>query len=119
TKNNEVDSHFGHCDHFTIFSIDENKNIVNQEVFASPQGCGCKSNLAETFNHMGITIMLAGNMGEGAINKLSMAGIVVFRGCTGDIKQLVQNYLNGDITDSGISCAAHEHHSESGHQCSH
>lgn len=43
TRNEMVDSHFGHCESFTIFTIDkENKNILSKESLSSPEGCGCK-----------------------------------------------------------------------------
>lgn len=27
TREDVVDDHFGHCDHYTVFTIDEDKNI--------------------------------------------------------------------------------------------
>ena len=72
TRDNVVDDHFGHCDHYTIISVDDNKNVIGSERLDSPQGCGCKSNIASVMQEMGITIMLAGNMGMGAFNKLTV-----------------------------------------------
>ena len=68
-----VDDHFGHCDHYTIYTI-EDKTITATQTLPSPQGCGCKSNIASTLHDMGVEVMLAGNMGQGALNKLSAAG---------------------------------------------
>ena len=42
TRDNVVDDHFGHCDHYTIFNVDNDKNIISSERLDSPQGCGCK-----------------------------------------------------------------------------
>ena len=68
TKNEMVDSHFGHCEYYTIFTIDnENKSILSKESLPSPEGCGCKSNIASILHEMGVEIMLAGNMGDGAV----------------------------------------------------
>ena len=120
TRNNMVDEHFGHCDHYTVFTI-ENNDIAKSEVIESPQGCGCKSNIASVLKDLGVELMLAGNIGGGAINMLSNSGISVVRGCDGDVVSLVQEYLNGELIDSGISCQQHEQHSHvSGeHQCGH
>ena len=85
TREGRVDDHFGHCDHYSVFTIDDNKQVVSTERLDSPQGCGCKSNIASVMQQMGITMMLAGNMGMGAFNKLSAHGISVIRGCKGDI----------------------------------
>ena len=60
----EIDAHFGHCQSFTIFTIDENK-IVAEETFTPPPGCGCKSNVVPQLAQMGVSVMLAGNMGGG------------------------------------------------------
>ena len=107
TRDERVDDHFGHCDHYTIFTIEENK-VVSRETLASPQGCGCKSGIAADLQEMGVVMMLAGNMGEGAKNKLNAHNIDVIRGCSGDVNELVQLYLEGKISDSGLGCSEHE-----------
>ena len=114
SRQNLIDDHFGHCEYFTVFTIDDaKKEITAQETLASPAGCGCKSNIAQTLSEMGVTIMLAGNMGQGAVNVLTNSGIGVLRGCSGDVKEVVLNWLKGSITDSGDACHAH------GHECQH
>ena len=105
TREGRVDDHFGHCDHYSVFTIDDNKQVVSTERLDSPQGCGCKSNIASVMQQMGITMMLAGNMGMGAFNKLSAHGISVIRGCKGDINDALKAYLDGKLTDSAASCA--------------
>lgn len=117
TQNNMVDSHFGHCEFFTVFTV-ENNSIVNSEAVQSPQGCGCKSNIAAILHQMGVSTMLAGNMGQGAVQVLNASGIDVFRGCDGDVTSLVENFIKGEISDSGLSCSQHERH-EAGEQCGH
>lgn len=110
THQNQIDSHFGHCEYFTVFTVDENsKEITAQDTVASPEGCGCKSNIASVLAEMGVTVLLAGNMGDGAVNVLNNAGIQVLRGCSGDVKAVALNWLNGTLTDSGESCSQHEH----------
>ena len=110
TRQNIIDSHFGHCEYYTIFTVDNNtKKIVNEETLASPAGCGCKSNIATTLSEIGVEIMLAGNMGQGAVNVLKNSGIEVLRGCSGDVKTVALNWLNGSVSDSGELCDEHEH----------
>ena len=116
TRGNVVDDHFGHCEMYSIFTINDGK-IINTEVLPSPQGCGCKSNIASILKEKGISIMLAGNMGEGAMNVLNMQGIEVVRGCSGDARLVIDAYIKGIITDSGIGCSHHENDGE--HQCNH
>lgn len=114
TRDGMVDNHFGHCDHYTIWTV-EQKQIIASEIYPSPVGCGCKSDVAERLAEMGVSVMLAGNMGDGANNKLQSAGIKVIRGCSGKVEEVLRSYLSGYIMDSGISCSAHEGH----HECSH
>lgn len=121
TRDNQVDDHFGHCDHYTIFTI-ENKQIVNTEVLPSPQGCGCKSGIAAELQKLGVTVMIAGSMGEGAKNKLESHGITVIRGCAGSVQMVIGGYLAGAIFDSGVGCAGHEGDHQCGgheHTCQH
>jgi len=115
TRGDKVDSHFGHCEFYTIVSISSENKITKTETLASPAGCGCKSNIAATLKEKNVSLMLAGNMGQGAVDKLSAAGIEVIRGCNGNVGTVVNDYLSGKITDNGLTCSHHEH----GHECSH
>jgi predicted Fe-Mo cluster-binding NifX family protein len=118
TRGNVVDDHFGHCEAYTVFTVDAYKKIEKQEMLPSPQGCGCKSNIATILREQGVTVMLAGNMGAGALNVLNRHGIKVYRGCKGDVRELAETFLKGNVEDSGEGCHEHEHHEE-GHQCNH
>ena len=117
TMGNVVDDHFGHCEMFTVYSIDENNQVISSEVIPSVEGCGCKSGIASVLRDKGVKIMLAGNMGEGAVNVLGNNGIAVYRGCHGNVREVVDTFLAGNVADSGKSCAGH--HGEAGHQCNH
>lgn len=114
SRQHNIDDHFGHCEYFTVFTI-EDKEIIEKEIVESPAGCGCKSNIASTLSEIGVSVMLAGNMGDGAVNVLKHAGIAVVRGCSGDVKEIALKYLAGKLDDSGDSCKSHEH----GHECHH
>jgi predicted Fe-Mo cluster-binding NifX family protein len=118
TRGNAVDDHFGHCEAYTVFTTDENKKIIHSEIMPSPQGCGCKSNIAGVLQQLGVSVMLAGSMGGGALNVLNNHGITVYRGCSGDVRQLTESFLKGSVSDSGVGCNHHENHGEK-HQCNH
>lgn len=111
SRNNNIDDHFGHCEYYTIFTVDtQAKKIIDSETLESPAGCGCKSNIASTLSDMGVKVLLAGNMGEGAVRVLSNAGIEVLRGCSGNVKAVAEKWLEGSLIDSGDSCHNHECH---------
>lgn len=109
TNNSKIDDHFGHCEYFTVFTVNDNKEIIAEDIIKPPAGCGCKSNIAQTLSQAGVTVMLAGNMGNGAVSVLKSQGIEVYRGCAGYVKTTVNNWLDGNIVDSGDSCQQHEH----------
>lgn len=108
TRDGHIDSHFGHCEYYTIVEINEEKRIVARETLAAPQGCGCKSNIAYTLADMGVSLMLAGNMGQGAVNVLSSQKIAVLRGCSGPVETVVTDWLDGKLMDSSVACDHHD-----------
>lgn len=109
TRDGHVDDHFGHCAYYTIYEVVDGQ-VVNTSKLASPEGCGCKSGIAPVLRQMGIAVMLAGNMGQGAKNVLEAQRIEVIRGCSGDVDQLVKSYLAGEIQDNGELCDHHDCH---------
>jgi len=114
TNAGQIDNHFGHCESYNVFTISGDKVIVVEDI-KSPQGCGCKSNIAQVLTGQGVSVMLAGAIGNGAVNVLNAAGINVVRGCSGNASTNVNQYIAGSIIDSGEVC--HQH--EDGHDCNH
>ena len=121
TSDNQIDSHFGHCESYGVFTISDKNEIVEIKSVGSPKGCGCKSDIASVLASDGVSVMLAGGIGGGAINVLNNSGIEVIRGCSGDATEVVKLYLSGSVEDSGNSCHQHEAHQHEGgaHTCSH
>lgn len=107
-KDGRIDDHFGHCAYYEIIEIDQNNRIVSSEILDSPKGCGCKSNIAIVLKGMGVSVMLAGRMGEGALQKLNQNEIKVIRGCRGEVKSNVEAYLSGNLIDNEKLCEHHE-----------
>ena len=119
TIENQIDGHFGHCESYGVFTISDENKITDIKSVGSPQGCGCKSNIASVLAADGVTVMLAGGIGGGAINVLNNSGIDVIRGCSGDATEIVKLYVAGLVQDSGNSCHAHESNHEDSHACNH
>ncbi|HAP44188.1 MAG TPA: hypothetical protein DD477_13810 [Spirochaetaceae bacterium] len=109
TRNGEVDAHFGHCEYFSVFEIDGGTIKAERRV-DSPDGCGCKSDIASVLAKDGVTLMLAGNMGDGAVRVLKANGIEVVRGTSGTARAVVEAWLAGTLQDSGIGCKEHGDH---------
>lgn len=109
SSNGRVNDHFGQSEAFTIITLDAENNVTDEEIMTAGKGCGCKSNLSNELADKGVSILLAGNMGQGAINKLEAAGIKAYRGFSGEVKEVVTRYLNGERGVS-IVCDHHDHH---------
>ena len=106
-QNGSVNEHFGHSENFTIYTISPEKNIESVNPVVS-HGCGCHSGIAQILAEQGVSVMLAGNIGAGAIYHLNEFGIDVVRGCNGKAEKVIAEYLNGTIIDNEQTCTAHE-----------
>ena len=106
SRNGIIDGHFGHCEYFTIITVDDGK-ITEEKRLDPPQGCGCKSDIVPVMAQMGVKVLLAGNMGMGAVNMLNSHGIEVVRGCAGTPVDAAKKWLDGQLEDSGQGCTAH------------
>lgn len=107
TRNGMVDEHFGHCEYFTVYEIKDGV-VSSEKRVDSPEGCGCKSDIASVLGKGGVSLMLAGNMGEGAVRVLKANGIDVIRGASGSVRSVVDSWLAGAVKDSGVGCAEHD-----------
>jgi predicted DNA-binding protein (UPF0251 family)/predicted Fe-Mo cluster-binding NifX family protein len=118
-RSGQVDEHFGHCEHFMVYALDEGRKIFSEEKVDSPEGCGCKSDIAGILSRMGVTHMVAGNMGEGAVRVMHAHGIEVVRGASGAARDAAERFGAGTLGDSGASCVGHAHGYYDGKDCDH
>lgn len=111
SEGENVAQHFGHCESFTIYSID-NKQIISRETVASP---GHRPGFLPIFlNDKGVNVVIAGGMGAGAIDLFNEKRIEVVTGALGDVEANVISYLQGALKSSGTVCQEHQHHSDCG-----
>jgi predicted DNA-binding protein (UPF0251 family)/predicted Fe-Mo cluster-binding NifX family protein len=106
SKGQEIDQHFGHCEKYSVFTVEGNA-IVSEETMASTVSCGCKSGIAATLAENGVKLLLAGGIGDGAIRVLGANGIETVKGAKGNARAAVEQYLRGELIDTGDVC--HEH----------
>jgi predicted Fe-Mo cluster-binding NifX family protein len=106
--NGFVNDHFGHSDQYKVLSVSTDNKILHSEIVKANEGCGCHSGIAEVLASHGVTVMLAGNIGAGAIQHLYTNGIDVVRGCSGLVEDVVTEYLRGNIIDNNQTCHQHE-----------
>ena len=130
-ENGEVFQHFGHTKEFKFYTV-EDKKIVDSEIVPT-MGSG-HSMLADFLLLNGVTVLICGGIGGGAINALTQAGITVYAGtqgsCDACVEALIAGTLaqNGEATcgchghdhghahEHGESCSCHGHHEHDGHE---
>jgi predicted Fe-Mo cluster-binding NifX family protein len=97
-----LDAHFGHCRYFSIHEI-EGEKIVSDEIVQTPPHE--PDVLPQWLAGMDVTDVLAGGMGNRAIQHFNQHGVNVFVGAPElEAKELVDGYLNNTIEFSANYC---------------
>jgi predicted Fe-Mo cluster-binding NifX family protein len=111
---NQVSAHFGHCEGFEMFHI-EDGNVVERHFIASP---GHRPGFLPVFlNERGANVIIAGGMGETAQMLFAENNIEVVVGAKGELDDIISMYMGGKLVSSGDVCKEHAHEGEEG--CSH
>ncbi len=99
TLDDSVEARFGRCAYFLIIDPDtldfeaiENPNI------ALGGGAGIQS--AQLMANKNVEVVLTGNCGPNAFQTFGAAGIQVITGVTGQVRQAVQAYKSGAVTNA-------------------
>ena len=101
-KNNnlesEIDPRFGRCSNFIIVETDtlSFESISNESSMASG-GAGIQA--AQTVAKTGAEAVITGNMGPNAFQTLNAAGIKVFTGADGIVKEVIEKYKKGELKE--------------------
>lgn len=99
---NMLDAHFGHCKYFSIYDVEE-KEIVSEEIIQPPPHE--PGVLPGWLAQRGVTDVLAGGMGNRAIQHFNNHQVNVFVGAPAlDSKTLVSGFLNESIRFSANYC---------------
>ena len=111
-ENGEIFQHFGHCENFEIFTVEDGKIQSSKVVSSAGQGHGA---LAVFLAEQDVKVLICGGIGGGAKAALAAARIMVFGGVTGKTRDAVQAYITGSLEfDPNANCAHHDH---GGHAC--
>ena len=106
TKNNMITNHFGHCDYFVVYDIDNNEIKGSSLVKNPPHQKGL---LPQFLKEQGVDVVIAGGIGKMAVDLLNQLGIECFLGVEGETSEVIQKYLAGKLISSGKPCTDHHH----------
>lgn len=100
----KISGHFGQCEEFFLYDTnDESKEISNQDSVASPPHQ--PGLLPGWLKEQGVNAVIAGGMGQRAVQLFSENDIEIITGVkTDDPRQAVLDYLAGSIESDGGIC---------------
>ncbi|NIQ06952.1 MAG: dinitrogenase iron-molybdenum cofactor biosynthesis protein [Candidatus Korarchaeota archaeon] len=101
TLNDQVDPRFGRCPHF-VFVDTDGQDIKEVEALKNPsvgamRGAGIQA--AQTVANRGASVAITGNIGPNAFDALSSAGVKIVAGASGSVKEAVNAYLDGKLSE--------------------
>ncbi|MFA5430752.1 MAG: NifB/NifX family molybdenum-iron cluster-binding protein [Candidatus Omnitrophota bacterium] len=100
-----VDSRFGRCSNFIFFDTDTG-GFEAQENSGLPFQGGAGIQAGQLAVSKGVTAVLTGNVGPNAYRVLASAGISVFTGVSGTVKEAIEGYRNGKYKAAEAPSAA-------------
>lgn len=112
-KDNEVAQHFGHCDGFELFRL-ENGLVGDFNYVENP---GHRPGFLPNFlSELGVNTIISGGMGSSAQELFKRNNIKVVVGAKGEILDIMNDYAKGELHSTEEVCSLHEHADEHHHE---
>jgi len=94
-----IDPRFGRCAYLLMVETDDMSfEVFDNQSIASGGGAGIQS--AQFISSKGAKAVITGNCGPNAVQTLAAAGIEMFLGNTGIVREALQKYKNGELTST-------------------
>lgn len=114
-ENGQVFQHFGHCENFKIYEVEDGKVVSSTILGSDGQGHGA---LATLLGNNEIDALICGGIGGGARMALAEVNVELYPGVQGNADEAVEALLAGTLNyDPNTTC--NHHHHEGGHNCAH
>jgi ATP-binding protein involved in chromosome partitioning len=102
--NKQLCMHFGHCEVFTFFDVDETNKTISSKVDIAPPPHE-PGVLPKWIGEQGANLVLAGGMGQKAQSLFNQNGVKVVVGVAeNDPEKAVLNYLQGSLKTGSNAC---------------
>jgi len=103
----QMSQHFGRCPYYLIVDV-EGDEIKKTDSVNNPYYNNHVPGMVPQFiNEQGVNVMIAGGMGPRAIDMFSNLGMEVVTGAIGNVGNILQAYLRGEI--SGVEPCEHDY----------
>ena len=96
TIGEQIDQNFDTCKNFTVFTV-EGKVIRDEEIIESSVSSGYKFTVSNLLAQGGVAMLIAADIGDGAINVLATKGIRTIKGASGTARNAVESFLRGEL----------------------
>lgn len=102
TVNDALCDHFGHCQHFAVYEIN-NSQVVNKIMLPPPPHQ--PGVLPSWVAQQGVTDVIVGGIGQRAIDLFNQQGVNVYAGAESKKSdELVDNFLKGTLVTQANKC---------------
>jgi predicted Fe-Mo cluster-binding NifX family protein len=98
-----VSGHFGLCEDFLFYNTEDGK-ITKIEKFDNPGHRPCE--LPEKIIDKGVDTIISGKLGKAAAEIFQKRGVNVVIGATGEAREVVDQYIHGNLHSEGDFCDA-------------
>jgi len=103
----QMSQHFGRCPYYLIVDV-EGHEIKKTDSVNNPYYNNHVPGMVPQFiNEQAVNVMIAGGMGPRAIDMFSNLGMEVVTGAIGNVGNVLQAYLRGEI--SGVEPCQHDY----------
>ena len=104
-----VAQHFGHSPYFMLVDV-ENGEVTATQGVANPFVNGhAPGQIPDFIKEQKADVMLSGGMGGRAIQFFEQAGIKAATGAAGTVRQALENYMGGNLTEAAPCDESVEH----------
>lgn len=107
TANNKLCMHFGHCEVFTMLTVDDNSKTITETIELDPPAHE-PGVLPHWVGQQGADLIIAGGMGQRAQALFEEQNVKVLTGASGELTpaEVVQAYL-GNVLETGENACDH------------
>ena len=115
-ENGDVFQHFGHCEKFKLYDVEDGKIVNEQTVDTNGSGHGALAGFLQTVK---VDALICGGIGMGAQTALSDAGISFYAGVKGEADKAAKALVEGNLEYDPNACCDHHDHHGGEHNCKH
>jgi len=106
SEGNMVSNHFGYCEGFTVYEVEDNR-VAEKQFIENP---GHRPGFLPVFlKEKDVKVVISGAMGALAQQLFNENRIEIIVGASGKCDDIIKKYLTGQLKSTGSVCEEHSH----------